>query len=99
MSVRPFRSTARAEQPPLEIHVPQASTAMPMSHIDRLAGPLSSAILRLPAGGWGGALDAALSQIVERALLLTQTEVARTNATPESENLYRREEIRNLNGF
>jgi formate hydrogenlyase transcriptional activator len=69
------------------------------TQIDALARKLSAALLQLPAEELNGEIDGTLHRIVERALAMTQSETARTAQVLESENLYLREEIRDLNGF
>jgi formate hydrogenlyase transcriptional activator len=67
--------------------------------LDRLVGQLTTTILQLPAGENPGALGGTLREIVDRAVVLAESELARVQQKLESENSYLREEIKALHGF
>jgi formate hydrogenlyase transcriptional activator len=97
MNVRLVRSDslARTRHDAYEAVAPGIST----SQLDRLAGQLSSTLRQLPPEALSSAMEGTLRQIVDRALSATQAEIARLNQTLEAENVYLREEIRDLHGF
>ena len=74
-----------------------ASATAPMT-IDTLATQLASALLQLTPQQHLGAIDGTLRDIVDRAIAMSQNDPPRSAQVLESENLYLREEIRNLEG-
>jgi formate hydrogenlyase transcriptional activator len=67
--------------------------------LDRLVGQLTTMMLQLPAADIPGALGGTLRRIVDRAVVLAETEIARVHQKLEFENTYLREEIKALHGF